>query len=189
MTDEKMRRMEEYIVKSEGNLTHVKRVLHISRILAHKEQLSYHEDALVFSAYFHDISAYPPFSPSAVFDHALESGRLMPQLMKEWDMDVGLTGIVVEAVANHNKAGLGQYNETRLIRNADGLDYLGCMAVARDFSKQPKDLRRAMAALRGRYDSFAPLIDLDSARELAAPRIAELELFIRRFEEESFGIY
>ena len=84
---------------------------------------------------------------------------------------------------------MGDHVETRLIRNADGVDYLGYMAVARDFSKQPQDMRKAMAMLKKRKEQFFSIIDFESAKEFAAPRMAELEDFISRFEEESFGLY
>ena len=189
MTGEKMARMEAFIESVEGNLSHVKRVLHICTILAQKENMDFDEDVLVFAAYFHDISAYPPYAPAGAFDHALESGKLAPDMAKEWGYGGESIEKIVEAVKYHDKAGMGKYNETRLIRNADGIDYLGFMAVARDFVKQPKDMNKAMAALKKRETMFAPLIDLESAREMAEPRITELNHFIGRFEEESFGIY
>lgn len=189
MTSETLSQMEAFIEKADGNLTHVQRVFHISKLLAQKESITYDEDVLVFSAYFHDISAYPPYAPDGPFDHALESSKLMPEMAKQWGYDAESIDKIVEAVKYHDKAGMGKYNETRLIRNADGIDYLGCMAIARDFSKQPKDMKKAMAALNKRLEMFAPLVDLPYAQQLAAPRIAELETFINRFEEESFGIY
>jgi len=43
--------------------------------------------------------------------------------------------------------------------------------------------------LKRRVDQFLPIIDLPYAKELAAPRVEELEHFIRRFEEECYGIF
>ena len=59
MTNESVNRMEEFIIKAEGNIAHVKRVLLISKLLAEKEKMPYDEDILAFAAYFHDIAAYP----------------------------------------------------------------------------------------------------------------------------------
>ena len=189
MTNESVNRMEEFIIKAEGNIAHVKRVLLISKLLAEKEKMPYDEDILAFAAYFHDIAAYPPYASSGPFDHADESGKLVPAIAKGFGYHDGQIEIIVEAVINHNKAGKGSHNETRLIRNADGIDYLGYMAVARDFVKFPKDMKKALEVLKKRKAMFAPLVDLESAIELAAPRISELDSFIERFEQESFGIY
>lgn len=189
MTDEKIRSMEAFISEAEGNVTHVKRVHLIAKILAVREGIAYDEDALAFAAYFHDLGYYPPYNPGVPFDHATESAKLAPPLAREWGLDGAQTEIAVEAIENHNKPGLGRFDETRLIRNADGIDYLGYMAVARDFSKNGKNMKKAMAELRKRKATFGPLVDLDAAKEIAAPRLRELDEFIARFEEESHGIY
>ena len=189
MTAEKLNQMEAFIIKAEGNITHVKRVLYISKLLAEKENMSYDEDILAFAAYFHDLSAYPAYASAGPFDHANESGKLVPAIAKGFGYNDKQIEIIVEAVINHNKPRKGSHNETRLIRNADGIDYLGYMAVARDFVKFPKDMKKAVEAMKKRKETFGVLVDLDSAKELAAPRIAELDAFIERFEQESFGIY
>lgn len=189
MTSEKLNRMEEFIINAEGNITHVKRVLHIAKLLAEKEKIPYDDDILTFASYFHDIAAYPPFAPSGSFDHADESGKLVPEIAREFGYNDDQIEIIVEAVVNHNKPGTGKHNETLLIRNADGIDYLGCVAVARDFVKYPKDMKKAVETMKKRKETFGPLADLRSAKEIAALRISELDAFIERFEQESFGIY
>jgi uncharacterized secreted protein with C-terminal beta-propeller domain len=113
----------------------------------------------------------------------------MPPLAREWGLSEKQIEIVVEAVENHNKPGVGRHAETRLIRNADGIDYLGYMAVARDFAKSGKDMKKAMSDLKQRKDMFGSLVDLETAKRIAAPRLRELDDFIVRFEEESHGIY
>ncbi|MDR3644442.1 MAG: HD domain-containing protein, partial [Clostridia bacterium] len=170
MTNERLMQYEEFILKADGNIGHVRRDLHIAKLLAEKEHLAYDEDILTFAAYFHDISAYTPYAPEGQFDHALESGRIVPEIAAGFGFSDEDIGVIVEAVKYHDRQGLGTHAETRLLRNADGIDYLGFMAVARDFSKFSKDMRKAVAMLHKRLNLFAPLADLDSARELAAPR-------------------
>ena len=189
MTEEKIRDMEAFIASAQGNVTHVKRVHLIAQIIAEREQITFDADALAFAAYFHDLAYYPPYNPGVPFDHAEASAELAPPLAREWGLDETQVVIAVEAIENHNNPGLGRFAETRLIRNADGIDYLGYMAVARDFAKNGKDMKKAMAELRKRKTMFGSLVDLDAAREIAAPRLRELDDFIARFEEESHGIY
>ena len=191
MTNEILKRMEAHIAKLEGNLTHVKRVLLLSKLIAEKEKMTYDEDILAFSAYFHDVAAYPHFSSAfpVVYDHALESGKLIPDLAKEYGYNDSQIEMIVEAVKYHDKANMGSLNETRLIRNADGVDYLGYMAVFRDVTKFPNDIKRFLATIKRRKEQFFSIIDLPYAKELAAPRLEEQEHFIRRFEEECYGIY
>jgi len=192
MKTDLLERMEAHIKKLEGNLTHVKRVLLLSRFIAEKENISYDEDILAFASYFHDVAAYPYLtfvSPFAGFDHALESSKMIPDLAKDYGFNDGQIEMIVEAVKYHDKVNMGNLNETRLIRNADGVDYLGYMAAARDFSRFPNDFSKVLATLKRRKEQFLPIIDLPYAKELAAPRVEELEHFINRFEEECYGIY
>jgi hypothetical protein len=84
---------------------------------------------------------------------------------------------------------MGSHIETQLIRNADGINYLGYMAVTRDFAKFPGDFGKALTIIKRRKDQFFPIIDLPYAKGLAAPRVEELEHLINRFEEECFGIF
>ncbi len=86
MTNEMLRCMEAYIIKLEGNLTHGKRVLALSKLIAEKESLTYDEDIFSFAAYLNDVAAYPYYSKNfpGTFDHALESSKLAPELAKEY---------------------------------------------------------------------------------------------------------
>ena len=191
MKSETIDRIESHIKKLEGNLTHGKRVLFIGKLIAEKENMAYDEAVLTFAAYFHDVAAYPFYKGkfSGLFDHAYESGKIVPELAKDYGYDDAQTEIIVEATQYHDKVGMGKHSETRLIRNADGVDYLGYMAVARDFAKFPGDFGKALETLKRRRDQFFPIIDLPYAIELAKPRIDELCHFIARFEEECFGIF
>lgn len=191
MLNDKITEMEEAVAKLGGSylLNHARRTLYLSKLIAEQERLAYEEAILTFACYFHDISVCPPYRPEGAFDHALESSKLMPELAKSFGYGDAEIEAIVEAVLYHDKAGMGQRNETALLRNADGVDYLGTLAVARDFSKAHDDMRKAIAALKKHRRDFAAIIELDSARKLAAPRMAELDGFIQAFEAESFGIY
>ena len=189
--NELIERIEAHIKKLEGNLTHGKRVLLISKLIAEKEKIEYDEDILVFTSYFHDVAAYPFYIGrfSGKFDHALESSKIVPEIAREYGYNEEQVKIIVEATEYHEKVNMGKHNETLLLRNADGVDYLGYMAIARDFTKFPGDFGKVLATLKRRKEQFLPIIDLPYAKELAAPRVEELEHFIKRFEEECYGIY
>ena len=191
MTGEMLGRIEAHITDLGGNLTHGKRVLRLCKLIAEKEKMEYDEDILTFAAYFHDVAAYPYYSKtfSGAFDHALESSKLIPELAREYGYNEAQIETIVEAAEYHDKPNMGSHIETRLIRNADGVDYLGYMAVARDFAKFPGDFGKALAAVKRRKEQFFPIIDLPYAKQLAALRIDELEHFIDRFEEECLGIF
>jgi len=191
MTGKMFVSIEEHIKRLGGNLTHGKRVLYLSKLIAEKEGITYDEDVLVFTSYFHDVAAYPYYISRypVPFDHALESSILIPEIAKEYSYNDNQIAIITEATKYHDKVGLGIYDETRLIRNADGVDYLGYMAVARDFTKFPDDYMKVLTTLKRRKEQFYTIIDLPYAKELANSRVQEMEHFIMRFEEECYGIY
>ena len=191
MTNEMLERIEIHIRELNGNLTHGKRVLLLSRLIAEKEGIPFDEDVLVFASYFHDVAAYPFYKDRfpRIFNHALESSKLVSELAKGYGYSDSQIAVLVEATEYHDKVNMGSSNETRLIRNADGVDYLGYMAVARDFTKFPGDFGKAIATIKRRKEQFLPIVDLPYAIELAAPRVEELEHFINRFEEECYGVF
>lgn len=114
----------------------------------------------------------------------------MPTLAAEYGInDADKIKTIVEAVRYHDKRSQGIANETKLLRNADAVDYLGFIAVARDFSKQPNDMKKAIIALKKHLNNFTALLELNSAICMAEPRIKRLESFLFEFEQESFGFY
>lgn len=138
-----MERMQKHLLGLGGAYiyNHARRYLVIAKKLAEEENMPYNDDILTFSCYFHDISAFKPYRPDGAFDHAEESGKIMPKLAVEYGInDSNMINTIVEAVKYHDKRGCGTANETKLLRNADAIDYLGFIAVARDFSKQHSDM-------------------------------------------------
>lgn len=184
-------KMRKHLVELGGSyiLNHARRNLVIAKILAEQENIVYDEEILTFSCYFHDIGAFGPYRPDGIFDHAEESGKAVPALASEYGIDADKVKTIVEAVRFHDKCGQGTASETILLRNADAIDYLGFIAAARDFSKQPNEMKRAIAALKKHLSFFPSLLELDSAILMAEPRIKKLKLFLSEFEQESFGIY
>lgn len=187
-----MEKMQKQLVDLGGTYiyNHARRNLVIAKELAKKENLKFDEEILVFSCYFHDISAFKPYRPEGLFDHAEESSKIIPTLAAEYCINnTAKIETIVEAVKYHDKRGQGLANETKLLRNADAIDYLGFIAVARDFSKQPNEMTKAVAALRKHLNDFTALLELDSALYMAEPRIKKLESFLFEFEQESYGLY
>ena len=184
-------RMNEALLSLGGTylLNHARRTLKIAEALAVMEKMPYDPDVLTFSCYFHDISVCKPYRPDSAFDHAEESAKLIPALARDYGIDSDKIGLIIEMVKYHDKRGMGTANETMLLRNADAIDYLGFMAAARDFSKQPKEMQKAVAALKKHREGFAALLEMESAKGMAEPRIRKLDLFLTEFEEESFGLY
>ncbi len=184
-------RMQQQLIALGGTylMNHARRTHAIAKKLAEMETLAVDGDVLLFACYFHDIGAFKPFRPDGPFDHAEESAKLMPSFTSDYGIRGDRAEIVAEAVRFHDKRGQGKANETILLRNADAVDYLGFIAAARDFSKQPNDMRKALAALNKHRRDYAALLELDAAIRMAEPRIRKLDLFIAEFEKETYSLY
>ena len=57
----------------------------------------------------------------------------------------------------------------------------------RDFSKKPKDLRKAYEVVQSRMGKLPQSICLETARLLATKRLERMEILLANFEEETFG--
>ncbi|NLL38807.1 MAG: HD domain-containing protein [Clostridiales bacterium] len=186
-----IQKAEKYLTNLGGThlLNHAKRTLHISKLLAKAENMDYDEEALTFACYFHDIGMLKPYRPEGVYDHAMESRKAIPQLTHDYGISEKKLNKILEAIQYHHKKGLGEFNETMLLRNANAVDFLGFIAAARVFSRHHMDMSAALTELKKHREEVASLPELKSALFMAGPRIKKLDYFIAAFEAETFGIY
>lgn len=78
--------------------------------------------------------------------------------------------------------------EGQLVQDADRLDAMGAVGVARTFAYGGEHGRPMAESIRHFYDKLLKLYDLlntDAARRLAAPRHAFLEAFLEEYYEET----
>ena len=97
--------------------------------------------------------------------------------------------VILESIELHHTAGSDRSIESVLLRDADALDFLGVVGICRDFSKNPLDLRKALQAARQRQEKLPAMLSLEKARAIANERVEEMDRFLSKFEEDSFGLY
>ena len=167
-------------------INHTRRLLHLISIIG--EGLAYDAEVIWLAAHLHDWGGYPPWIQDGV-DHALRSVEVARQYLSDQGAAEGTVEAVLECIANHHKAGDAWRIETILLRDADALDFLGAIGVLRDFSKNPRDLRKAYETVVRRKEQLAKVICLKKAQEIAAERIRETEQILASFCAESFGYF
>lgn len=96
--------------------------------------------------------------------------------------------IVLDAIGEHGGAEECSSIESKLLREADYLDFLGIIAIARDFAKGPTNLRKCVDAVKKRMRLFNHLT-LPRSIEIGRERLDEMNYFFERMESESFGLY
>lgn len=167
-------------------LNHTRRLLHLVERIG--KGLDYDAGVVWLAAHLHDWGAYPAWSQPGV-DHALRSR----QVAGEFLLDKGLPGEqvekILECIATHHSGDPQRSLEAILLSDADALDFLGVVGILRDFSKAPKDLRKAYDTVQARRRRIPAQLCLESSRELAGPRLAEMDQFLAAFEAESFGCF
>ncbi len=167
-------------------INHTRRLLHLVEIIG--QDLTYNEEAVWLAAHLHDWGAYAPWSQPGV-DHVLRSVQVVGPFLTEWQCPSGLRELVLECIALHHTAGADRSLEAVLLRDADVLDFLGIVGILRDFSKSPRDLRKAYDTVRQRRAKLPALLHLEKARVLAAERLREMDSALQQFEAESFGCF
>jgi uncharacterized protein len=152
------------------------------------EGLTYDSEVVWIAAHLHDWGAYAPWAQKGV-DHALRSGQVADEFLTERGCPEDLKRLVLECIALHHTAGSDRSLEAALLRDADGLDFLGAVGVLRDFSKNPRDMRSAFEQVRKRRDKVPAMLQLESARALGAMRVKRMDDLLEQFEAETYGCF
>lgn len=163
-------------------LMHTRRLLYLISMIG--EGLAYDQDVVWIAAHLHDWGAYAPWSQTGV-DHAVRSTQVAQTFLSEKGYPDALIRQVVACIASHHSGDPNRSTEAILLSDADALDFLGVVGVLRDFSKNPRELRKAYLAVMDRMRKIPGLICLDKAREIAAQRVQIMGEFLREFEAET----
>ena len=79
--------------------------------------------------------------------------------------------------------------EAVLLRDADALDTLGFIGIARDITRAPKDIKKGIKAIQAHREKLPIILTLDSSKKMSAERIKEMDIFLNEFYSESFNLY
>lgn len=167
-------------------LNHSKRVLHIISLIG--RGLDYDHDVVWMSAFLHDWGAYSPWKADGI-DHAVRSKQVAGEFLAKEECDAGFIDRVLECIELHHSGTPDKSVEAKLLSDADAIDYLGVVGVLRDFSKKPRDLRKAYETVQARKEKLKGILFFDESKAMATQRIAREERLLAEFEEESFGYF
>jgi uncharacterized protein len=168
-------------------------VAHVQRLLKLIEQigvdLEYDVQAMRWAVYLHDWGAFPKYSQPGC-EHALRSKQIAEiDILPNVDLPAQMKAIILEAIELHDfrdKRPVNS-NEALLLREADFLDFLGVIGIAREFARGPKDLQKTYQQILSRKEQIKDRFTIPQARELAKERLARMDEFFKYLLEESFG--
>lgn len=179
------------LVHPSWGLAHAERNYLVAQNLATKEGMKLDEEALFAAAFLHDLGGLPPHAKPGV-DHAVRSAELAEPLLKDWGFPMNKWATVKEMILGHTYYGpLPASAAARIFRDADILDFLGSVGVARLLAvTQDKEwsdgtLKPTVGTLRSFATDLAGKCFSPEAKRIAEGRRIELVEFLKRLDEQT----
>jgi HD superfamily phosphodiesterase len=144
------------------------------------------EVVLQYAAFLHDWGAYPCYKVDGVL-HAQRSAQIArAEIFPVIALSAAEQAAVLEAIELHD------YRDPRpaaglalLLREADMLDLLGVIGMAREFAWGPNNLQVCLDRIISRRDGIAGRLTLPLAQKIAAQRLERMNQTIVWLQNES----
>lgn len=169
-------------------------VAHAERLLRLVEQIStdllYDQEVMELAVYMHDWGAFPAYMQKDV-EHAVRSRQVVEaEILPQLDLTPVQKEILLEAIELHDYRDQRptRSNEALLLREADMLEFLGMIGMARDFARGPRNVETCYKRILSRRRDIQGRFTLPRAQELARVRLERMETCLQWLTEESFGI-
>ena len=181
---------EEHLQHTAWGPAHARRDYEMTLTLARAEGITVDDDALYAAAYLHDMGGLPPYAKPGV-DHGDRSAQLVDSVLSDAGFPMEKVELVKEIVDHH------QYYRPPdtlavaiLFRDADILDFLGAIDIARIISlttreKIAPDLPRAIEVIRKQMLEMPARLQTDAARREGERRVAEMRRFLDALSSET----
>jgi uncharacterized protein len=162
---------------------HSRRDYDLARALADSEHLAYDDDILFAAAYLHDIAAFAPWAKQGV-DHQDRGAELMDSVLTGYGFPTEKIGRVKDAIRTHMPTRTpGTAVESRLLHDADGLDWLGAIGIARivslvDANGSKPDFAWAVQRLRDDATKVPATMSTSTAKREATRRADASKAFL-----------
>ena len=169
--------------------SHCQRDYALARQLAASDQAAIDDDVLYAAAFLHDMAAFAPWEKDKV-DHADEAARIVDTVLKGTGFPLSKVDAVRGAIRTHMYSRDPVGPEAIYLHDADALDWLGAIGVARiialvDPSGGEPTGPKAVAMLSDNLAKVPARVISPAGRALVAARRAELEQFLKDLRRES----
>jgi uncharacterized protein len=171
---------------------HQPRLIELTRAIG--ADFAYDQEVVAAAAWLHDLGVFIGHRPDhpedlASWDHVAYACSQAPGLLRQVEFPEEKISAVLAAIQQHQPADEPATLETTILRDADILEQLGATGILRTVSKVGRDTRfprftDAVAVLRRNLEDLPRRLRLESARRLAAPRIAILQQFLQAVHNE-----
>jgi len=181
---------EQHFKHTAWGTAHSVRDYDVAKWIATTDHLTYDDDVLFAASYLHDIAGFAPWEKQGV-DHQDRGAELMDSLLTGYGFPADKIEKVKAAIRTHMPdRAPGAAVESQLLHDADGLDWLGAIGIARDMSivdANGGDPGFAWALNRLREDStkVPGLLVTKAAKREAQRRMAVTRAFLKDLESET----
>jgi HD superfamily phosphodiesterase len=169
-------------------VAHAKRLIELVKLIS--DDLPYDKQVMELATYMHDWGAFPVYFQKDV-EHAVRSRQVVESdLLPYLPLTADQKDILLETIELHDYRDMRptKSNEALLLREADMLEFLGMMGMARDFARGPKNVETCYKRILSRRDVIQSRFTLPRAQEIAKVRLERMETCLGWLREESFGI-
>lgn len=176
---------------SAWGLAHCERDFQLAHTLAIEEKLVVDTDVLFAAAFLHDMGVFEPYPKTGV-DHTERAAEVAGEVLQAVGFPMAKLPQVQAAMRSHMfYSQVEPSPEARILHDADTLDFLGNIGVARIFSVTSRHrwattLPDAVATLEKFKRELPTKLVTESARKRAMSRVAEMDQFLRDLKAESY---
>jgi HD superfamily phosphodiesterase len=169
-------------------------VAHAKRLIELVKQISmdfpYDSHVMELAAYMHDWGAFASYAQKDV-EHAVRSRQVVDaEILPRLDLPTDQQAILLETIELHDYRDMRvpKSNEALLLREADMLEFLGAIGLAREFARGPKNVETCYKRILSRRDGIRGRFSLPRAQEIAQIRFERMNVFLKELGEESLGV-
>jgi HD superfamily phosphodiesterase len=169
-------------------VAHAKRLLALIQHIG--KEIPYDLQILELAAYLHDWGGFPPYLQKNV-EHAVRSRQVVEaEILPNLDLTPAQKQTLLDAIELHDYRDerATASNEALLLREADMLEFLGMIGMARDFARGPRNLASCHRRILSRREDIQGRFTLPRAKEIARVRLERMENCLQWLSEESFGV-
>jgi HD superfamily phosphodiesterase len=171
-------------------LSHSERVYELALELAEAEGAEIDQDALLAAAYLHDTGALEPYREKDV-DHAERSAHVAKEILPDLGFPEDKLALVNDIILHHMfSVEPTDRIETVLFRDADTLDFMGAIGIARMLSvvgldNWTPDVKTAITLIRRFNRELPGKLRTTHAQDLGQARQAEATSFLTALSDET----
>lgn len=169
-------------------------IAHAKRLIELVKQISvdvpYDAHVMELAAYMHDWGAFPVYIQKDV-EHAVRSRQVVESaIVPRLELTANQKETLLETIELHDYRDMRptRSNEALLLREADMLEFLGVMGMAREFARGPKNVETCYKRILSRRNGIQNRFTLPRAQQIARVRLERMEVCLGWLVEESFGV-